>query len=74
MDRSKLLEAALTLSAHERATLAQDLWDSVADQPEQITLSPAQERELERCLNEYRANPTAGKSWTDFRTELEGRR
>ena len=57
MERGELFRAALTLSTNERAMLAQDLWESLADHPEQVALSPAQERELERCWNEYRRKP-----------------
>ncbi|HEX5751259.1 MAG TPA: addiction module protein [Archangium sp.] len=53
----------LHLSVAERIQLAEDLWDSVAAHPEQVTTSEEQLAELEQRLAELDANTEAGESW-----------
>ncbi len=71
MDRSVILNAALSLSAEQRTSLVKEIWDSLVQHPDQVTLSPAQERELERCWQEYQSQPTAGTPWSALRHKLE---
>lgn len=70
-DRALILNAALSLSADQRAGLVKDIWDSLVQRPEQIALSPAQERELDRCWQAYQSQPKAGKPWSAMRRKLE---
>jgi putative addiction module component (TIGR02574 family) len=53
------------LSAEERIQLAEELWDSLLDQPEQIPLTPAQEAELDRRLQAYRQDREPGEPWRE---------
>lgn len=71
MDRALILNAALSLSADQRVSLVKEIWDSLVQRPDQVTLSPAQERELERCWQEYESHPTAGKPWSAIRRKFE---
>lgn len=68
MTRKALLQELAKMSSAERILLAQDLWDSVADDPDAIELSPAQQKELDRRMKAYQARKTAGKksgsSWS----------
>ena len=41
------------LSIAERIQLAEDLWDSILEQQEELPLSSAQQQELERRLENY---------------------
>ncbi len=41
------------LSIAESIQLAEDLWDSILEQQEELPLSPAQQQELERRLENY---------------------
>ena len=58
------------LSIAERIQLAEDLWDSILEQQEELPLSPAQQQELERRLENYEKNPTTGSSWEDVKKRL----
>lgn len=58
------------LSVAERIQLAEDLWDSILTTPEVLGVSEAQERELDRRLEEYRHNPTVGSRWEDIKQRL----
>ncbi|QSV54287.1 MAG: addiction module protein [Dolichospermum sp. UKL201] len=55
------------LSIAERIQLAEDLWDSILEQQEELPLSQAQQQELERRLENYEKNPTNGSSWEDVK-------
>jgi putative addiction module component (TIGR02574 family) len=58
------------LSIAERIQLAEDLWDSILEQEEELPLSQAQQQELERRLENYEKNPTNGSSWEDVKKRL----
>ncbi|MEB3173716.1 MAG: addiction module protein [Cyanobacteriota bacterium] len=58
------------LSINERIQLAEDLWDSILDRQDKITLSDTQKQELERRLENYQHNPTAGSNWEDVKQRL----
>ena len=58
------------LSIAERIQLAEDLWDSILEQQEQLPLSPAQQQELDRRLENYKKNPTNGSSWEEVKKRL----
>ncbi len=41
----------------ERATAGQDLWDRIADRPQDLPITEAQRAELQDRLADYRAHP-----------------
>jgi putative addiction module component (TIGR02574 family) len=51
----------LTLS--EKLQLLEDLWDSIAQVPEQIPVLDWQKEELARRKAAYSQNPNSGSSW-----------
>ena len=53
----------LELSMSERIQLVEDLWDSIANVPEAVSLTEAQKGELDRRLDAYHKNPDAGSPW-----------
>jgi putative addiction module component (TIGR02574 family) len=58
------------LPIEERIRLAQAIWESVASSPDQVPLTSAQVRELDRCYDEYLNDPDEGSSWTDVKARL----
>ncbi len=69
-----LLAELIRLSPEERIQLAEDLWDSVAAQPERLPpLSDAQRAEIERRLAEHERNPAAAITWEEVRARLWAR-
>ncbi len=64
----------LNLSIAERIELIGDLWDSMAEVPEAITLTEAQKAELDRRLDAHRENPTAGDPWPVVRDRIAKRK
>lgn len=57
-------EELLALSLPERIQLVEDIWDSIAMEPEAVPLSEEQRMELDRRLDEYNSNPNTGSPWT----------
>lgn len=51
----------LTLS--EKLQLLEDLWDNIAQNPEQIPVLDWQKEELAKRKNTYLLNPNSGSSW-----------
>jgi putative addiction module component (TIGR02574 family) len=51
------------LSVDERLALVQEIWDSIAAQPDRVLLTDAQRQELERRLADHRANPGDVVPW-----------
>lgn len=62
------------LSTSERLQLVQDLWDSIAAEPESVPVTEAQKEELERRLSIYREEQDAGTSWTEVKERLQDER
>ena len=73
MVRRPDLSELLQLSAAERLQLAQDLWDSVADDAAAWSLSDEQRRVLEQRLGAYQQTPDAGTDWQTVKQRIERR-
>ncbi|MFN6529539.1 addiction module protein [Nostoc sp. ChiSLP03a] len=58
------------LSIAERIQLAEDLWDSILEQQEELPSSSTQQQELDRRLENYKKNPTTGSSWEEVKKRL----
>ena len=58
------------LSTAERIQLAEDIWDTIAAKPEEIALTEAQTDELDRRLEDYRQDPSAGASWQEVQQRV----
>jgi putative addiction module component (TIGR02574 family) len=68
------LDELFKLSPAERIQLAEDLWDSVAAEPNAVPpLSEAQIAEIERRLAEHTSDPSSALDWVDVRERLWAR-
>jgi len=67
------LDELLKLSVPERIQLAEDLWDSIASEPEALPLTDAQRSEIERRLAEHARDPEAAIPWEEVRARLRQR-
>ena len=59
------------LTPDERVQLADELWESIADRPETLPLTEAQAAELDRRLEAFRKDPSAGIPWREALDEIE---
>ncbi|HEV7889336.1 MAG TPA: addiction module protein [Pyrinomonadaceae bacterium] len=67
---STQLEDIFQLSVSERIQLAEDIWDSIAANPESLPLTDAERQELDRRLESYARNPDEGVSWDDLKKQV----
>lgn len=58
------------LSTAERIQLAEDIWDSVAADPNSLYLTPIEKKELDKRLQTYRRNPQKGSSWDEVKKRI----
>ena len=56
---------ALTLSIPERIQLVEDIWDTIATEPEAIELTEEEKRIIDERLEAYHRNPDVGSPWKD---------
>jgi len=64
----------LNLSVTERIQLVEDIWDSIAEVPEQVTLTDAQKAELDHRLEAYHRNPNEGSPWSVVKERIRSKR
>lgn len=57
-----------SLSTDERIRLAEDLWDSL--EPAELSLTSAQEEELDRRVADYREDRDPGQPWREALDEI----
>lgn len=63
----------LKLSVPERIQLAEDLWDSIAAEPEALPLTDAQRSEVERRLAGHDHDLASAVPWEEVRERLRQR-
>lgn len=59
------------LSTSERLQLVQDLWDSIAAEPESVPVTDAQKEELDRRLDADQSKGDESISWSKLRERLQ---
>jgi putative addiction module component (TIGR02574 family) len=58
------------LSVAERIQLAEDLWDSILNEQDELPLTDAYKQKLDRRLENYQQDPNAGSSWETVKGRL----
>ncbi len=59
------------LSVDEQIDFVQSLWDRIAATAEQVPVPEWHRQIIRERLAAYKANPGAGRPWTDVRTDIE---
>jgi putative addiction module component (TIGR02574 family) len=67
------LDELLKLSVAERIQLAEDLWESIASEPEALPITDVQRAEIERRLVEHDRDPESAIPWEEARGRLHQR-
>ena len=65
------LAKVLALPVEERIRLAQSIWDSVVEVPEAVEVTEEQREELNRRLDAYREDPSAGSPWPEVKERIQ---
>jgi putative addiction module component (TIGR02574 family) len=63
----------LSLPVKERLRLVAEIWESIAEVPDAIELTPETRQMLTERLALYRKNPAAGVPWTELKQRLRER-
>ena len=63
MTRSEILKSVLALPMDERIQLVEDVWESIAETPDAITLTDEQRQELDRRLDARARGDWNGSPW-----------
>jgi putative addiction module component (TIGR02574 family) len=61
------------LGVSERLALVEDLWDSIADHPEELPVPAWQIEELARRKAAHLQDPAAGSSWEEVKERITNR-
>jgi putative addiction module component (TIGR02574 family) len=64
----------LNLSVSERIQLVEDIWDTIAEVPDEVALTDEQKAELDRRLDAYHQNPDEGSPWGVVRERISSKR
>ena len=63
----------LNLPIAERIQLVTEIWDSIAEFPDEIELTPSTRKLLAKRLAAYRSNPNAGSPWQEVKHRITSR-
>lgn len=60
------------MSVDQRIQLVEDIWDSIAELPESVTVPEWHKKELEKRLDAYHANAAEGSPWHEVKKRITG--
>jgi putative addiction module component (TIGR02574 family) len=61
------------LSVDDRLALVEEIWDSIAADPESVPVTDAQKQDLQARLDAYKENPKAGSPWEEVKARLRSK-
>jgi putative addiction module component (TIGR02574 family) len=61
------------LSVDDRILLLEEIWDSIAADPESVPVTDAQKQDLQARLDAYQGNPKAGSPWEEVKARLRSK-
>ena len=59
------------LSQSERILLAEELWDSIAQNQDDLEVTYSQKKILDERMAAYKASPNEGTSWEEVKNEMK---
>ena len=62
----------LNMPIEDIVFLVQDLWNSIAEAAENVELTAEQREELDRRLEDFHRDPTAGSPWEEVKARILG--
>jgi putative addiction module component (TIGR02574 family) len=64
------LTEVLALPIAERLKLIEAIWESIAEVPEALELTPSQQVEIDRRLDAFLRDPSAGSPWPEVKARI----
>lgn len=65
------LKEILKLSVSERVQVAEDIWDSIAADPQSLPITDAPKQVLDIRLKAHSNDPASTRSWEEIRADLD---
>jgi len=67
VSKAEIISVIIKLSLAERIQIVEDIWDSIFDSNEQLSITPEQKTELDKRYLEYKRNPDNHSSWEEVK-------
>ena len=61
------------MSVGDRMLLLEEIWDSIAANPDDVPVTNAQKQDLQARLDAYQSDPKAGSSWEEVNARLRSK-
>jgi putative addiction module component (TIGR02574 family) len=61
------------MSIDDRLSLIEEIWESIAVNPNDVPVTEAQKQDLQQRLAAYRDNPKAGAPWQEVKERLRSK-
>jgi len=58
------------MSVAQRILIVEEIWDSIAENPDSLPLTHNQKQELDKRLDSYYENPDAGRPWEEVKANI----
>ena len=71
MAEVNLREEIRRLNVAERIFLAEEIWDSIAENQEAVAVTQAQKVELDRRIDSYNRSPEEGSHWQEVKARVQ---
>lgn len=70
---TRILQDILKLSVSERILMVEAIWDSIAENDEQVELTSETKQLLDDRLEAHKNNPDQGSSWNEAKARIKKR-
>ncbi len=67
---TNIMSEIMQLSVNERLQLVEDIWESIHNQPEELTLTDAEKEILDKRLDEFQKHPEQTVSWEEVKKNI----
>jgi putative addiction module component (TIGR02574 family) len=68
---TQMMQDILKLSVPERILMVEAIWDSIAENDEQVELSSETKHLLNERLEAHKNNPNEGSSWDEVKARIK---
>jgi putative addiction module component (TIGR02574 family) len=67
VSKTEIISEIKKISVSERILIVEDIWDSIFDSNEQLSITPEQKTELDKRYLDYKRNPDNKSSWEEVK-------
>ncbi len=68
---TQIMQDILKMSVPERILMVEAIWDSIAENDEQVELSAETKQILDERLEAHKNNPDEGSSWNEVKARIK---